>query len=304
MSVAKVIVLGGAGMLGHKMFQALRERFASTFCTVRWDIQKPTTDRVELLQGDDVISGVDVMDFSALEAILLAFRPEYVVNCVGVIKHRPDAVSPILSITLNSLLPHKLAELCQRWGGRLIHFSTDCVFSGKCGSYREENFADAEDLYGRTKFLGEVTSGKSLTLRTSIIGRELAHVASLLEWFLSQNHQKVKGYTKAFFSGVTTNWLAEVVADLIENHPNLSGLYQVTSQTISKFDLLSLLREAYDLDIEIVRDDEFLCDRSMVGDKFARATGYVCPSWRELVLQLAADSTPYEKWRAAKHESL
>lgn len=134
MSVARVIVLGGAGMLGHKMFQALREHFSGAFCTVREDIRKPPFESVELLQGDDVLPGVDVTDFPALEAVLSALHPEFVVNCVGVIKQRAEALSPIPSITINSLLPHKLAEMATRWGGRVIHFSTDCVFNGKRGA--------------------------------------------------------------------------------------------------------------------------------------------------------------------------
>ena len=147
MSVAKVMVLGGAGMLGHKMFQVLRDRLAGTFCTVREDVRKPPFERVELLQGDDVVPGVDVTDFPALEATLSVFRPEFVVNCVGVIKQRAEAASPIPSITINSLLPHRLAQTGGRWGGRVIHFSTDCVFSGQRGGYTEEDRSDADDLY-------------------------------------------------------------------------------------------------------------------------------------------------------------
>src|SRR5664280_3037079 len=187
MSVAKIMVLGGAGMLGHKMFQVLRERFADVFCTVREHELEAPLDRVELLQGRDVLQGVDVTDSWALDAILSAFRPEYVINCVGIIKQRAEAVSPIPSITLNSLLPHKLAQMATQWGGRVIHFSTDCVFSGKRGEYTEEDHSDAEDLYGKTKFLGEVTVANALTLRTSIIGRELTQHRSLLDWFLAQN---------------------------------------------------------------------------------------------------------------------
>src|ERR1017187_1035651 len=212
MSIAKVIVLGGAGMLGHKMFQTLRERFPGTFCTVWEDVRKPPFDRVELLPGNDVVPGVDVTNFPALEALLSSSRPEYVVNCVGVIKQRAEAVSPIPSITINSLLPHKLAQMAARWGGRVIHFSTDCVFSGKRGGYTEEDHSDAEDLYGKTKFLGEVAVANALTLRTSIIGRELTEHRSLLNWFLAQNHKTVRGYRRVVYSGVTTNYIAGLVA--------------------------------------------------------------------------------------------
>jgi dTDP-4-dehydrorhamnose reductase len=240
---------------------------------------------------------MDVGDLDALERLLLDKRPKVIVNCIGVIKQRTEAKSAILSIAINALLPHRLAELCTRWDGRLIHFSTDCVFSGKRGNYSEEDFADADDVYGRTKFLGEVSTNNALTLRTSIIGRELSQFKSLLEWFLSQNHRKIMGYTRAFYSGVTTNYLAELVAQIIEEQPHLSGLYQVTSATISKFDLLCLLRDAFAMDVDIDPEVKFLCDRSMNGDKFLNATGYRCPLWPELVAQLQNDPTPYGEWK-------
>ena len=296
MSVAKVMVLGGAGMLGHKMFQELRKRLPGTFCTVREDIRKPPLDRVELLQGNDVISGVDVTDLPALEAILSAFHPEFVVNCVGVIKQRAESASPIPSITINSLLPHRLAEIAGRWDGRVIHVSTDCVFNGKRGSYVEEDLSDAEDLYGKTKFLGEVAAVNALTLRTSIIGRELTEHRSLLDWFLAQNHTTIRGYRRVIYSGVTTNYLAELVARIIQEHPGLNGLYQVASDPISKYDLLCLLREAFALDIQIEPDDREVSDRSMRSEKLRQAIAYQCPAWPILATQLSADNTPYEKW--------
>jgi len=292
----RIVVLGGAGMLGHKMFQVLREHFSGTFCTVREDIRKPPFDRVELLQGDDVIPGVDVTEFPALAAILSAFRPEYVVNCVGVIKQRAESVSPIPSITINSLLPHKLAQMAARWGGRVIHFSTDCVFNGKRGGYLEDDSSDAEDLYGKTKFLGEVTAANALTLRKSVIGRELSEHRSLLDWFVAQNHKTVRGYRRVIYSGVTTNHLAELVASIIQEHPGLDGLYQVASEPVSKYDLLCLLREAYRLDLRIEPDDLEVSDRSMRCDRLREAINYKCPPWPVLARQLAEDNTPYEKW--------
>jgi dTDP-4-dehydrorhamnose reductase len=295
MMVARIIVLGGAGMLGHKMFQVLRQRFAGVLCTIREDIAKPPFERIGLLQGNEVIPSVDATNCLALEAILGAFRPEYVVNCVGVIKQRAEVVSSIPAITINSLLPHKLAEMAAHWGGRVIHFSTDCVFSGRQGSYTEQDASDAQDLYGKTKFLGEVDGPNALTLRTSVIGRELRGRRSLLEWFLSQNNRKVRGFRKAIYSGVTTNHLAETVADVIEKKPTLSGLYQVASRPVSKYDLLGLLRAAYRLNIEIEPDDGEVCDRSMLGARFIEATGFLCPDWPELVRRLASDPTPYER---------
>jgi dTDP-4-dehydrorhamnose reductase len=293
----KILVLGGEGMLGHKMFQTLVPRYPETTCTVARPLDEPFYQRIDLFRQGHVIDKVDAMDFPRLHEILDAERPSYIVNCIGVIKQREASKAAIPSITLNSLLPHMLAEWTGEWGGRVIHFSTDCVFCGRDGGYSEESPSDAEDLYGKSKYLGEVSTGNALTLRTSIIGRELANFRSLLEWFLSQNGKSVRGFKRVIYSGVTTNYMADLVCRIISGHPNLSGLYQVTSPAISKYDLLSMIRDAYRLDIEIVPDENEISDRSMIGDRFLQATGYRSPDWPGLVAQLANDPTPYEKWR-------
>jgi dTDP-4-dehydrorhamnose reductase len=179
----------------------------------------------------------------------------------------------------------------------VVHFSTDCVFSGRSGGYTEDSPSDAGDLYGKSKHLGEVTAANALTLRTSIIGRELANYRSLLEWFLAQRGKTVRGFRKVIYSGVTTNFMAGLVGRLVADHPALSGLYQVTAPAVSKYDLLCMLKEAYHLDVEIVADDREASDRSMSGEKFLKATGYRQPGWDELMAELAGDATPYEAWR-------
>jgi dTDP-4-dehydrorhamnose reductase len=292
----RIVVLGGAGMLGHKMFQILRERFPGTVCMTRADVRKPPFDRVELLQGDDVISGVDAMNYDQLHGALKEIRPDYIVNCVGIVKQRDEAHMAIPSIAINSLLPHKLAAFAEGWGGRVIHPSTDCVFDGMRGGYTEADDSTARDLYGKSKFLGELHCSNGLTLRTSIIGRELTQHRSLLDWFIGQQGKTVRGFRRVIYSGVTTNQLAEVVTLVITKHPELNGLYQVVSDPIAKYELLCLIRDAYDLDIDITPDDDEVSDRSMRGDKFRAATGYVSPTWAELVERLAQDPTPYEKW--------
>jgi len=288
-------------MLGHKVYQVLKERFPDTHCTIRQSGEDERIVKISLLQSDNVIDGVNAEDLNSVAKVLAEHRPKVIVNCVGIIKQRSESVFALPSITVNALLPPWLAEQCASWGGRLIHISTDCVFSGEGnrsnGGYTEDDPSDAEDLYGKTKHLGEVTVENAITLRTSIIGRELFHYGSLLEWFLSQQKAQVTGFRNALYSGVTTNHLAEVIGDVIQFHPDLSGLYQITSQTISKYDLLCLLRDAYKLDVEIIPDEIFHCDRSMLGNKFRRATGYVCPPWPKLTAQLASDTTPYEHWR-------
>ncbi|MBE0565728.1 MAG: SDR family oxidoreductase [Krumholzibacteria bacterium] len=293
----RVMILGGAGMLGHKLVQELGARFPGTVATVREPAGDPWLARVPILQGDHVRCGVDALDFARTAAVIREVRPDVLVNCVGVIKQRPGAKDAIPSLTLNALLPHRLALLLEEWGGRLIHFSTDCVFSGRGGLYTEDSVADAVDLYGRTKHLGEVDAANALVIRSSIIGRELKHFASLIDWFLARAGGRVGGYTRVVYSGVTTRYMARLVGDLIERHPDLRGLWQLASVPIAKHDLLLLVREAYGLDIAVDPDDTVVLDRSLDGRRFATATGIVVPSWPELVADMAADPTPYAQWR-------
>jgi dTDP-4-dehydrorhamnose reductase len=293
----KIIVLGGEGMLGHKVFQNLSSRYPGTKCTVYGALNDPFYRAIPLFEPENTIEKVNAMDFQALRKLLEKEKPSYLINCIGIVKQRDEGKMAIPSITINSLLPHLLADWATAWDGRLIHFSTDCVFSGKKGNYSEDDNSDAEDLYGKSKFLGEVATANALTLRTSIIGRELTNFKSLLEWFLAQKGKKVKGFKRVIYSGVTTNHIAELVGKIINDFPKLSGLYQVTAPAISKFDLLFRLRAAYDLDIEIVPEDNEISDRSMVGDRFRNATGYAEPTWDDLIVQLAKDPTPYRDWK-------
>jgi dTDP-4-dehydrorhamnose reductase len=290
-----ILVLGADGMLGHKMFQRLGARFPGTRGTLRTPKSDPRFAGIDLLQSDAIVGGVDAMDDVALRRLIEQLRPDVVVNCVGVIKQRDAAHDAIPSITINALLPHRLAAWIAPWDGRLIHFSTDCVFSGRRGRYREDDLSDAEDLYGKSKFLGETPhAANALTLRTSIIGRELFHHKSLLDWFLQQRGT-VRGFTRVIYSGVTTNHLADIVGDVIERHRDLHGLYQIASDPIAKHDLLQLVKDAFGkTDVEIVPDDREVSDRSLDGSRFAAATGYRCPPWPALVAELAADATRYE----------
>lgn len=292
--IMKILVLGGSGMLGHKMLQTLRRDFPYCYATLKSGSEIPALAERLAVARESLIPGVDAMDIASIERVVDDIKPDWVINCVGIIKQRAEAKAAIASIAINALLPHRLADLLEHRGARLIHFSTDCVFSGKDGNYLEDSFPDAYDLYGRTKYLGEVAYENSLTLRTSIIGRELSHHRSLLDWFLAQNHKQVRGYRRAFYSGVTTNHLSQVVARIIQETPQLHGVYQVTGNTIHKFDLLTAILDVYGLDIELVPDDSFFCDRSMSGAKFDAATGHRAPAWAELVAEIADDPTTYE----------
>jgi dTDP-4-dehydrorhamnose reductase len=202
------------------------------------------------------------------------------------------------SITLNALFPHRVAALARALGARTIHISTDSVFSGARGNYSERDAPDPYDLYGRTKLLGEPSGPGSLTIRTSIIGRELSATTGLTEWLLSQRGRRVEGYTKAVFSGLTTLVLSRVVGDIIERHPALEGMYHVASRPVSKYDLVRKLVEAYGAGIQIEPSDTVQIDRSLDGTRFTQATGLSTPEWDAMISEMVADSTPYEKWRS------
>ncbi|HEY1691497.1 MAG TPA: SDR family oxidoreductase [Polyangiaceae bacterium] len=296
----KILVLGASGMLGHKVLQTLRLQHHDVHGIIHGTRTDSPLSRVELLQGDGILEGVEADDYVRLAEILRGLRPAAVVNCIGVVKQRPEATNARLSIAINALLPHQLVEICGSWAGRVIHLSTDCVFSGNVGHYSEADPSDAEDLYGKSKYLGEIGSSgerNALTLRTSMIGRELAHFRSLLEWFLGSHAGPIRGYTRAIYGGVTTNHLASLIATILSKHDGLSGVYQVASSPISKYDLLSKLRDAYRLSLEIIPDDSVVCDRSLRGEKLRAAIGYECPPWHGLIEELVSDPTPYQTWR-------
>ncbi len=290
----RILILGATGMLGHKLVQVFSQQF-DVYATARNSTAAfaghPVIDREGLL-GNVWVENFD----SVVRAIALS-KPQCVVNCIGIIKQHHTAKDPLPSISVNALFPHRLAQVCQAAGSRLIHISTDCVFSGRKGNYDESDVADAEDLYGRTKLLGEVSSDGSLTLRTSIIGRELETSHGLIEWFLSQEGKAIRGYKKAIFSGFTTNALAQIIAQIIAKHPNLQGVWHVAAEPISKFDLLSLVKEIYKLNIQIESDEIFLCDRSLNSARFKQATDFIPPPWRDMIDQMYQDPTPYSKLR-------
>jgi len=293
----RILIIGGGGMLGHKLVLGLRAAGHDVSCTLRDEKASSPLARLPLFEGPKTFWGIDVIDWPSLRSLLRAHQPEVVINAVGIIKQRQLATSPIPSIQINALLPHQLAETLAAWGGRLIHFSSDCVFSGDRGHYTEADNCDADDLYGRSKFLGEVThAANAITLRSSIIGRELQHHQSLLDWFLSNNHREVKGFTRVIYSGLTTNEFVPVVNMLIARFPQLSGLYQVASEPLSKHDLLQLVARAFGLAVTIVPTAEPFSDRSFSGAKFTAATGYVAPAWPDLIAALASDDTPYTEW--------
>lgn len=273
----KILVLGANGLIGSTMMRVLATQ-------TDWQVLGTVRTRHSLLPhvpADRLVVGVEFSNPDALPRLLLEEAPDVVVNCAGLTKHLPGGNDPIPALTLNALLPHRLAELCRLAGARLIHISSDCVFSGKAGNYLESDHPDATDIYGKSKHLGEVTGDGAITLRTSTIGHELCTRYGLLEWFLAQT--ECKGFKKAVFSGLPTVVLAEVVRDLVIPNAHLTGLYHVGASPIDKFSLLQLIAKTYKRDVIIHADDSFVIDRSLNTEKFFEATGYRAPAWPELI---------------------
>lgn len=282
----RILVLGASGMLGSEAVRVLSKDF-EVWGACRNAQALPFTGAPQ----ERVLSGLDAMNPNSVDAILDTARPDIVINAVGIVKQRDDAKAAIPSITVNSLWPHLLAEKCASRGARLIHVSTDCVFSGHTtpvGGYRESDFADAYDLYGRSKLLGEVVNHpNAITLRTSIIGWQFGPQTSLIGWFAAHRHEHLKGFTKAIFSGLTTTALTEAMRDAVFDRPNLSGLYHVSVAPIDKFTLLTQLAEACDWDLDIEPSDELVVDKTLNSERFQQATGWVPPTWESMLADVA-----------------
>lgn len=283
----RLLILGGSGMLGHQLWRGLHAQH-DTWVTLR----RPVADFAvhSLFDEAKAIQFDDITDDTALERALGQAKPEAVINCVGLIKQRDEASNEALTLRVNAEFPHRLAKCCGEAGARLIHFSTDCIFAGTKGNYTESDPSDAADLYGQSKHQGEVADAHSVTLRTSVIGHELGTNLALLDWFLSQRGLAVSGYTKAIYSGFTTLEMARIVDRILTQHTDLSGVWHVASEPISKFALLQLCREKLGWEGVIEPYDEFVCDRSLNADRFNQATGYTPPSWEAMISELAQQS--------------
>jgi dTDP-4-dehydrorhamnose reductase len=279
----RVLILGGDGMLGHQLLLHLRDRHE-----VRVTLRRPLSayERYGLFDRGNSYPEVDARDEDRLLEVMADFRPEAVVNAVGIVKQRESAKAAIPSLEINALLPHRLAVMCRAAGARLVHMSTDCVFNVRRGGYTEEDVSDAEDLYGRTKFLGEVAEPGCITLRTSIIGLELSRKGGLIEWLLAQKGE-IPGFTQAIYTGLTTIEMSRVIERVLVEHTDLYGVWQVASEPINKYALLTRFAEVLDReDIRIVPDDSVKIDRSLSGLAFEKATGYHAPGWNETLQEL------------------
>lgn len=278
----KILVLGASGMIGSTMLRVLSENDDwQVVGAVRAESAKayfPERIACRMLVGTDLLASDELL------RLFSNAKPDVVVNCAGLTKHLQEGNEPLSAVAMNALLPHRLAEFCRISGARLIHVSTDCVFSGMKGQYKESDPTDAADIYGRSKALGEVNGPGLVTLRTSTIGHELGTKHGLLEWFLSQT--RCNGFARAIFSGLPSVVFSRVVRDIVIPDSRLCGLYHVAATPIAKFDLLELIASAYGKSITIEPDDRVMIDRSLNAERFREATGYVAPTWPDLVAQM------------------
>jgi dTDP-4-dehydrorhamnose reductase len=286
-SFMKILILGAGGMIGHKMYEVLSKQYPDTYSCFRKPFEQYKA--FNLFDPNKVLEKIDVQPFEQLENALNELRPNVILNCVGITLRKEEIKDLNYCLEVNSFLPQRLKCWSAQNKAHLIHFSTDCVFDGAQGQYVEESFPSAKDIYGRTKYLGEVHGPESLTLRGSMIGRELFGKTELLEWALSQKGKSIKGYSKALYSGVTTDVMAQLVVDILKKRPFLSGLYQVSSRPISKFDLLQKINRAFGLNMQIAEDCSYVSKKDLVSSKIQREMGFVCPSWDEMINQLASD---------------
>jgi dTDP-4-dehydrorhamnose reductase len=283
----RILVLGASGMLGSQLFKTAYERNLDVF-----GIARDTQTILKIFEPsskDRFLEINDIKDFFSLEEKIKNINPDFLVNCIGIVKQSDLSKNHIESITINSLLPHVLQELGNKFDFKLIHVSTDCIFDGQKGKYKESDSFSANDLYGLSKFLGEVSYGNGITLRTSIIGHEISNTKhGLIDWFIRAS-SPVKGFKKAIFSGLTTYELSKVILDKVIPSDLPSGTYHVSADSINKFDLLSLVNEVYNLNKEIIPSDDFVIDRSLDSSLFRELIDYKVPNWKHLIEEMKSN---------------
>ncbi len=281
----KILVLGVSGMLGSSVFRSFNDRKINVYGTLRNENYLQYFNKKHV---DKLVSKCDVNNFDKLQNTIFSIKPDVIINCVGLIKQVSQTHDSVDMININALLPHKLKNVVTSVGARLIHISTDCIFSGKKGGYTEDDCSDAADIYGKSKYLGEVDGLNCVTLRTSLIGHEIQSKNSLVEWFLDQQGE-CEGYTKAIFSGFPVSILAKIIADIIIPDESLNGVFHAAAEPISKFDLLRLIAKTYSKDITIKPCDTPEIDRSLCAEKFNKLTGYKAPSWEDMIETMYRD---------------
>lgn len=287
----RILILGVSGLIGHKIFQELSTSF-EVFGTLHKS--KKLYGNLPLFSEQNVIENINVSEFEILKGVLYAVNPDFILNCVGITKRKTEINNTFEVLTVNSVFPHQLANWAKINQKRVIHFSTDCVFDGKIGNYRETSLTTAEDVYGRTKALGEINYKHTLTIRSSFIGQELFGKTELLEWFLAQNGKQIRGFTNTLYSGVSTTFMARIVKNIISNFPNLSGLYHLaTDKPISKYELLCLAKEAFNVNVDIIPEDDHVHLPTLDASKLKRKINLIVPGWKEMMNELGSNKGFY-----------
>lgn len=290
----RILIFGGNGMLGHKLVQILGAKFEA-WTTVRSSFSE--LERFGIFNSKRTIEHIDVTEIDLVRHAIEKAKPDVVINATGVIKQLPESKDVVQTLKINSVFPQRLAQLSRQFEFRLITISTDCVFSGEKGNYSETDIPDTDEVYGISKLLGEIKTDNCLSIRTSIIGRELATAHSLVEWFLSNRGRTVKGYVNAIYSGFPTVIMAEVLSRVITDHSELLGVYHVSSDPINKFNLLSLLNKYFQANVNIEPFEDCVIDRSLDSSVFRDTIDFSPPRWDQMIEQMATDPTPYERWR-------
>ncbi len=280
----RIMILGASGMIGHRIWLEAKERWQNNvFCTMRNPVNS------DLFRGKNIYSNIDVQDWLRVVDILNREKPDVIINAVGITIRKSEIDNLNNTIEINSFFPRRLLKWAQANNSRVIHLSTDCVFDGGEGQYTELSQPTAKDNYGKTKFLGEIEGEKALTLRFSCIGRELNSHTELLDWFLSQNGKTIRGFSHVMYSGLTSTVIAKEICRLINDFPNLEGVFQLSSDPISKYDLLCLAKEYFKVDVEIEKFENFSSDKTLVCDKYKSATGFKPASWRDMMKEISLD---------------
>ncbi len=286
----KLLILGGSGMVGHSLVRKL-SRNHEVFCALRKNQKFESVNFFDnVIKESNCIFIEDINEHTNLKNIIENLSPDILINCIGVIKQRNNADNLSNMIKINALLPQILNEICKQNKVKLIHLSTDCVFSGDKGNYKEIDNPDPIDKYGESKLLGEINDGgDALTIRTSFIGPELFNKKSLFEWIKSQKNREVEGYDNAIYSGLTTNVFSRIIDEVIKEHLYLSGVWHISSNPISKYDLIQKINHKLNLNIKINRNSSFQCNRSLNSSEFIKKTKIIIPSWEEMINELYED---------------
>jgi dTDP-4-dehydrorhamnose reductase len=268
----KILVIGAKGMAGHVMYNY----FSNISTYIVYGIARNTNN-------DSQIFNIDVSDTKKVQNIINEYQFDYVINCIGILNNYAEE-NPDKAIWYNSYFPHFIEGVLKNTQSKLIHISTDCVFSGKKGGYTENDIRDGTGFYAQSKALGEVVNNKDVTIRTSIIGPELkTNGIGLLNWFLKQSKEAtLSGFSNAFWTGLTTFELAKVIHEIIIQ--DINGLIQVTPKDkISKYELLKLFNSIYrNNSLTILEENKYVVDKSLVS--LRKDFIYSVPNYKQMLM--------------------